>query len=97
MKQDMYDCSEGYTKDCWIAKLDLQGFFMSINKAMLADMMDDFIVRHYTPGSALRALMKDEDYLDKRNFPGEVRRMMLEYHLSPLMLRYMHHFCIALL
>lgn len=79
LKQDMYDCSEGYTKDCWIAKLDLHGFFMSINKAMLAEMMDEFIVKNYAPGSALRSLMADVDYLDKRNFPGDVRKMMLEY------------------
>lgn len=47
LKQDLWDCSEGYTKDCWIAKLDLQGFFMSIDKAMLAGMLDEFILDKY--------------------------------------------------
>lgn len=28
-------CSSNYTKDCYILKLDLQGFFMSINKTIL--------------------------------------------------------------
>lgn len=79
LKRDMWDCSEGYTKDCYIAKLDLQGFFMSINKAMLASMLDDFILRAYSPCSHIRELMADEEYLQKRNFPGEVRGIMLGY------------------
>lgn len=44
---DVRECSENYTRDCYIMKLDLQGFFMSINKAMLADMVDTFIVEYY--------------------------------------------------
>jgi len=28
-------CSENYQKDCWILKLDIQGYFMSINKNIL--------------------------------------------------------------
>lgn len=44
---DVRECSENYTVDCYIEKLDLQGFFMSICKAMLADMVDAFIVEHY--------------------------------------------------
>jgi len=28
-------CSENYTKDCYILKLDIQGYFMSINKEIL--------------------------------------------------------------
>ena len=26
LQRDIRDCSEGYTRDCWIMKLDLQGF-----------------------------------------------------------------------
>ncbi len=44
---DVKECSQGYTLDCYIEKLDLQGFFMSINKAMLADMIDAFILAYY--------------------------------------------------
>lgn len=47
LKEDIRRCSENYTKDCYIMKLDLKGFFMSIVKAMLADMVDRFIVEHY--------------------------------------------------
>ncbi len=28
-------CSENYTKDCYIMKLDVQGFFMHINRQLL--------------------------------------------------------------
>ncbi|MBP3737575.1 MAG: hypothetical protein J6I72_00815 [Muribaculaceae bacterium] len=48
LKADIVECSENYTKDCYIMKLDLKGFFMSIDKAMLADMIDRFILQYYT-------------------------------------------------
>lgn len=44
---DIIECSEGYTKDCYIMKLDLKGFFMSINKQMMHEMVDNFIVQNY--------------------------------------------------
>ncbi len=28
-------CSENYTKDCYVLKLDIQGYFMAINKQIL--------------------------------------------------------------
>ncbi len=48
LKQDIRDCSENHTRTCWIMKLDLQGFFMSIDKALLADLIDRFITQYYT-------------------------------------------------
>lgn len=45
---DINECSNGFTSDCYIMKLDLKGFFMSINKSMMADMIDKFIVDNYT-------------------------------------------------
>lgn len=47
LKEDIRRCSNNYTKDCHILKLDLKGFFMSIRRTMLADMVDKFIVDHY--------------------------------------------------
>lgn len=47
LREDVRQCSENYTQDCYIMKLDLQGFFMSINKKMLASMVDDFVVENY--------------------------------------------------
>ena len=47
LKEDIKQCSEGYTKDCWIMKLDLKGFFMSINKPLLDRLLVDFITRYY--------------------------------------------------
>lgn len=47
LHNDIKEYSQNYTRDCYIAKLDLQGFFMSINKAMLAEMIDKFILERY--------------------------------------------------
>lgn len=47
LRQDMYELSEGYTRDCWFMKLDLKGFFMSIDKRLLSDKVDAFIVERY--------------------------------------------------
>ena len=40
-------CSDNYTKDCYILKLDLQGFFMSINKNILYAKLEKFINEKY--------------------------------------------------
>mgnify|MGYP002724322381 CR=1 FL=1 len=47
LKNDIIECSNNYTSDCYIMKLDLKGFFMSIDRPMLQEMVDDFIVQHY--------------------------------------------------
>lgn len=44
---DIKECSDNYTSDCYIAKLDLQGFFMSIDKAMLSEMIGTFVREKY--------------------------------------------------
>ncbi|MBM3456340.1 MAG: hypothetical protein FJX80_14590, partial [Bacteroidetes bacterium] len=41
-------CSENYTKDCYILKLDIQGFFMHINRNLLFMMLEKFIHHYYT-------------------------------------------------
>ncbi len=40
-------CSVNYTKDCYVLKLDLQGFFMSINKNILFAKLEQFIKEKY--------------------------------------------------
>ena len=47
LEADMKEASNNYTTDCWVMKLDLQGFFMSIDKALLERMIDKFIVQYY--------------------------------------------------
>ncbi|MCM1311188.1 MAG: RNA-directed DNA polymerase, partial [Bacteroides sp.] len=39
--------SENYTKDCYILKYDLSGFFMSINRAMVTEKLCRFIRERY--------------------------------------------------
>ena len=44
---DIHEVSEGYTRDCWIAKFDLQSFFMSIDKNLLANKLINLIESMY--------------------------------------------------
>ena len=50
LKQDIKEVSENYTKDCWILKMDMKGFFMSLSKTVLVDMMNKFIEDKYVGG-----------------------------------------------
>lgn len=47
VEQHVKDCSEGYTKDCWILKLDISGYFMSIDKQLLYDCIKRFLDDRY--------------------------------------------------
>ena len=40
-------CSRNYTKDAYVLKLDIQGFFMAIDKRILWTMLRDFIHKSY--------------------------------------------------
>jgi len=40
-------CSQNYTRDCYILKLDIKGFFMHIDKNILYPRLADFINRNY--------------------------------------------------
>ena len=40
-------CSVNYTQDCYALKLDIQGFFMHINKDILFDRLYKFITKNY--------------------------------------------------
>lgn len=48
LHEQIRECSENYTRSCWIMKNDLQGFFMSIHKPTLWRMLEDFIKKNYT-------------------------------------------------
>lgn len=39
--------SENYTRDCYVGKFDMQGFFMSIHKPTLWTMLEEFIYMNY--------------------------------------------------
>ena len=47
LAQKVHEISEGYTKDCYIGKFDMQGFFMSIHKPTLNRMLQNFIDERY--------------------------------------------------
>lgn len=47
MHQQIKKCSSSYTRDCYILKCDMQGFFMSIHKPTLWKMLKKFINKFY--------------------------------------------------
>ena len=47
LKEDIRKCSKDYTQDCYIMRLDMKGFFMSIDKRLLDTMLQDFISEKY--------------------------------------------------
>ncbi len=42
------ECSEHRTRDCWIVEVDIRGFFMSISKSLLWEMIELFLRDNYT-------------------------------------------------
>lgn len=53
--EDIKHVSEDYTKDCYIYKFDLRGFFMSIDKRILNERLQGFIDERYK-GDDIKAL-----------------------------------------
>lgn len=47
LADDLHKCSNNYTTDCYVLKLDIKAFFMSIDKPLLVKLVDDFIVENY--------------------------------------------------
>lgn len=47
LKDQIKDCSLDYLYDCWVAKFDMQGFFMTINRRLLLNMLLKFINKKY--------------------------------------------------
>lgn len=41
------ECSKNYTQDCYILKMDIQSFFMSIDKGILFKYLKEFILNKY--------------------------------------------------
>lgn len=50
-RRQIEEVSEGYTKEAWILKGDLQGFFMSIGRRKVFDMVEALIREKYTGGN----------------------------------------------
>lgn len=47
VEQHLRECSENYTRDCYIMKLDISGYFMSISKQRLYDCVRQFLEERY--------------------------------------------------
>ncbi|MDD3303240.1 MAG: reverse transcriptase domain-containing protein [Candidatus Gracilibacteria bacterium] len=65
-------CSENYTKDCYVLKLDISGYFMSINKDILFEKIERVLKKkdcHYLAGPD--NLVKSND--EGNRSPGQAR------------------------
>ncbi len=47
VKKFMRQCTDNYKKDTWILKMDIKGYFMSINNDILIKNLEDFIEKNY--------------------------------------------------
>ena len=47
VKKQIERVSDNYTKEAWVLKCDLQGFFMSINRSLLYNLLEKVIRRKY--------------------------------------------------
>ncbi len=47
VEQHIRECSENYTRDCYVMKLDISGYFMSIDKQRLYNCTMDFLSSRY--------------------------------------------------
>lgn len=56
VERHISECSENYTKDCYILKLDISGYFMSIDKRMLYECIERFLKERYR-GNDLQMLL----------------------------------------
>ena len=48
LRNDIIEVSENYTSNCYVAKMDISGFFMSISKSLLTTNIIKFVEEKYT-------------------------------------------------
>ena len=61
-------CSAIYTRDAWVLKLDIRGFFMHISRPLLMDLLESFMARCYPNLSGIPGSRK------LRGSPPDARR-----------------------
>ncbi|MBQ6747059.1 MAG: RNA-directed DNA polymerase [Bacteroidaceae bacterium] len=47
VERHITECSDNYTRDCWILKIDISGYFMSIDRQLLYDTIERFLKDKY--------------------------------------------------
>lgn len=45
---DIYEVSKGYTRDAWIIKVDLKGYFPNANQQIVYDQLSNLIIKEYS-------------------------------------------------
>ena len=51
VEQFLRSCSHGYTRDCYIMKMDVEGYFMNISRPLLFEKVTAFIEANYKEGN----------------------------------------------
>lgn len=80
--EQIYEVSEGYTKDCYVAKFDMKGFFMSIHKPTLWNMLQKFIEERYfgnDKGTLLYLMEKIILHCPEKNCVRKMPKSMWNY------------------
>ena len=86
----MRSCSVNFTKDCRIMKLDIQAFFLSINKEILWNKVYNLILRKFLTSKrydwdGLLAIIKEtifKDYRDYDDYSNPTLHKIFPYHKS---------------
>jgi hypothetical protein len=71
MSKFVRSCSENYTKDCYILKLDIQGYFMSMNKDILYEKIEKSL-KLKAQSLKLKALCHSENQIFLLNLINKV-------------------------
>ncbi len=65
VKKMVRSCSRNYKKDCYVLKLDIKGYFMSINKDILLENLKSFINEKYKEKDKKRIIWLCEKIINK--------------------------------
>jgi retron-type reverse transcriptase len=47
VKRFIRQCSANYTREAWVLKLDIRGFFMHISRPLLMELLENFLIQRY--------------------------------------------------
>ena len=75
IEEHIRQCSENHTKDCWILKMDIEGFFMAIDKLTLYEKIRDFLTERYRENDLQMLLYMLRETIFNRPEKNCVRKM----------------------
>lgn len=79
LERDIIEVSQGYTKDAWVCKIDIQSFFMSIDTRILWEFLEAFIKAEYKGDDIDTLLYLTEVTVKHRPQENCIRKSPLEF------------------